>query len=146
MKIFVLLLCISSIFCSCVKDPEPCFDFEIDDTWTVPFNSDCSENGDAWEWDFGDGGTSIAANPVHEYEEGGSYLVTLRLTNDAGATTITKTVVLETHYRQCICKNSFGGEGVYGMGGSARDAERWCEFCEEERTDAYGDPCRCVEP
>ena len=36
-------------------------------------------------WDFGDGGTSAAANPVHAYAAAGTYDVVLTVTDDAGA-------------------------------------------------------------
>ncbi|MFS4418028.1 PKD domain-containing protein [Maribacter sp. 2307ULW6-5] len=39
----------------------------------------------SWEWDFGDGNTSTAQNPVHVYEEGGYYLATLKATDENGA-------------------------------------------------------------
>ncbi len=37
-----------------------------------------------WYWDFGDGISSTVANPTHTYEEGGSYTVTLTVTDDDG--------------------------------------------------------------
>ncbi|MBT8220527.1 MAG: PKD domain-containing protein, partial [Bacteroidia bacterium] len=33
---------------------------------------------DEWEWDFGDGGTSSNPNPIHNYSEADSFLVTLK--------------------------------------------------------------------
>ena len=36
-------------------------------------------------WNFGDGGTSTAANPSHAYSAGGSYSVTLTVTDNSGA-------------------------------------------------------------
>jgi len=46
-----------------------------------------------WRWDFGDGDSSTAPNPKHEYDKSGQYTVRLTVTDDAGkATTITKTV------------------------------------------------------
>lgn len=36
-------------------------------------------------WDFGDGNTSTAANPVHTYAERGNYLVSLQVTNRVAA-------------------------------------------------------------
>lgn len=38
----------------------------------------------SWEWDFGDGATSTEKDPVHEYDEGGYYLVTLTAKDGSG--------------------------------------------------------------
>jgi PKD repeat protein len=38
----------------------------------------------AWNWTFGDGGTSVAQNPSHAYACGGTFEVTLRVTDDRG--------------------------------------------------------------
>ena len=38
----------------------------------------------AYSWDFGDGGSSAAAQPTHVYSSGGSYTVTLQVTNACG--------------------------------------------------------------
>lgn len=38
----------------------------------------------AWLWDFGDGTTSIASDPVHVYTSGGTYYVTLTVTSSQG--------------------------------------------------------------
>ena len=40
----------------------------------------------SWQWDFGDGATSTAANPEHTYDARGHYQVTLTVTDDDGAT------------------------------------------------------------
>jgi PKD repeat protein len=37
-----------------------------------------------WAWDFGDTGTSTDENPVHEYEDAGTYTVVLTATNTVG--------------------------------------------------------------
>ena len=41
----------------------------------------------AWAWDFGDSNTSTAQNPTHVYAAGGTYTVTLTVTNSAGTST-----------------------------------------------------------
>ena len=40
----------------------------------------------AWEWDFGDGGTSADQNPTYTYQDTGIFDVTLIITNDLGCT------------------------------------------------------------
>lgn len=46
-----------------------------------------------WSWDFGDGQTSTEQNPVHVYDEGGYYLVSLTATDGKGGS-ITKEIKL----------------------------------------------------
>ncbi len=49
----------------------------------------------AWEWDFGDGGTSTEQNPLHTFATMGTYAVTLRVTG--GGWSITGTQNVEIH-------------------------------------------------
>ena len=55
----------------------------------VQFNSDSSYDPDgtinAFSWDFGDGGTSSAANPSYIYTNAGTYDAILTVTDDQGA-------------------------------------------------------------
>ncbi len=48
----------------------------------------------AYLWNFGDGGTSVLANPVHTYATPGTYDVVLTVTNDCGNSTKTRSVVI----------------------------------------------------
>ncbi|MBX3010541.1 MAG: PKD domain-containing protein [Caldilineaceae bacterium] len=41
-----------------------------------------------WHWDFGDGTTSPAPNPIHQYQSPGGYDVTLTVSNEAGTQTL----------------------------------------------------------
>lgn len=54
----------------------------------VAFDSTASKDEDgtitAWAWDFGDGNSSSAPNPIHEYQRPGTYEVTLMVTDNAG--------------------------------------------------------------
>jgi len=45
---------------------------------TVFFTNTSSDNADHFEWDFGDGTWSVALNASHEYEQAGTYVVTLK--------------------------------------------------------------------
>lgn len=52
-----------------------------------------THSADTWLWDFGDGNTSTEKDPVHEYETGGYYRVTLTAGSSTGST-VTKEVNL----------------------------------------------------
>ncbi len=58
---------------------------------TVNFTDLSSNDPTSWSWDFGDGGTSTAQNPSHEYTAAGKYTVQLTATNAYGSDTETKT-------------------------------------------------------
>jgi PKD repeat protein len=58
---------------------------------TVQFTDSSSGSPTTWEWDFGDGGSSIAQSPVHDYSAQGDYTVTLTASDAGGSDTMTKT-------------------------------------------------------
>jgi len=51
---------------------------------TVEFNSSSSSGAAGYSWEFGDGNTSVDANPTHVYADSGSYNVCLTVTNSSG--------------------------------------------------------------
>jgi len=57
---------------------------------TVSF-TDQSSNATSWSWDFGDGGTSTAQNPSHEYTAAGTYTVTQTVSNSCGSDQMVRT-------------------------------------------------------
>lgn len=76
---------------SCQKDPPVCdFDYTADGL-TVTFTSN-STNTDTYAWDFGDGETSTEMNPVHKYEGGGEFDVTLTVTGKGGSDSMEETI------------------------------------------------------
>jgi PKD repeat protein len=54
---------------------------------TVQFADTSSGSPTSWEWDFGDGETSIERNPEHTYDSTGSYTVSLTVSNTTDSDT-----------------------------------------------------------
>jgi PKD repeat protein len=76
----------------------PKADFTYEDT--IRFSGTATDqDGDdivAWHWDFGDGNTSDEQNPTHRYPNGGTFDVTLTVTDEHGVTgSVTKTIEVE---------------------------------------------------
>jgi len=61
----------------------------------VQFTDNSTGNPTAWEWDFGDGGSSTEQNPSHEYTAAGTYTVSLTVTSAQGTENLTKTDYIE---------------------------------------------------
>lgn len=59
---------------------------------TVAFTDTSTGSPTTRSWDFGDGGTSTATNPTHQFVSPGTYTVTLTVTNTSGTSTTTQTV------------------------------------------------------
>ena len=58
---------------------------------TVVFTDQSTNSPTAWSWTFGDGGTSTAQNPSHQYTTGGNFTVSLTVSNAGGSDNETKT-------------------------------------------------------
>src|SRR5581483_4083320 len=69
--------------------PSACFSSSAA-SLVASFNGTCSSDPDgsvvSWSWAFGDGGTGSGATPSHTYAAGGTYNVTLTVTDNNGAT------------------------------------------------------------
>ena len=53
---------------------------------TVSF-TDASIAADTWQWNFGDGGTSTLQNPTHVYQNAGTYVISLTVTDTVNGCT-----------------------------------------------------------
>ena len=56
-------------------------------------STDSDGNVTSWDWNFGDGNSSIDRNPMHKYANAGKYVVTLMVEDNLNATTFTSKVV-----------------------------------------------------
>jgi PKD repeat protein len=81
---------------SVVSGPTAAFSFAADSgacaPLTVTFVNETEGVEISYWWDFGDGDTSVAAEPVHEYSLPGDYQVTLIAVDQCGADTVASTV------------------------------------------------------
>lgn len=77
----------------------PTADFSSPDTLTCTGNArfldQSSNHPQTWTWIFGDGDSSTARNPIHNYRNPGKYDVTLIACNTIGCDTITKTQYID---------------------------------------------------
>lgn len=89
----------------------PVVDFTFTGDPTVTF-TDLSTNAPfAWDWDFGDGGSSTLQNPVHTFPTNGSYDVCLTATNATGSSTDCQVVVING-YLAPVAAFDFSGDPV----------------------------------
>lgn len=75
--------------------PVAAFEFAINGK-TVNFVDRSTNTPTAWLWQFGDGSTSTAQNPIHTYAASGNYTVTLTASNNGGSSSATNVVVIPT--------------------------------------------------
>lgn len=75
----------------------PVADFTYSGEPDVSFTDLSTNDPTSWSWDFGDGGTSTAENPVHLYASDGTYLVCLTASNIMGGDTECKNVVITSY-------------------------------------------------
>ena len=89
------------------SEQEPIADFIPNVTDTAVHFANISEYGAEYQWEFGDGSTSIDSDPSHVYDEDGMYEVTLIVSNVCGADTITQEIfVMTTSTREVLAENT----------------------------------------
>lgn len=98
LKQFYTPLLIFLIFSGCKKNKEPsaCFDLSSDKVFVgqdVEFTN-CTDLGDSYLWDFGDGTSSSYINPIHSFTNGGTFNVELKATNEHGSHTYSRNITV----------------------------------------------------
>ena len=80
-------------YISILDQPTASFDYELENL-TVHFESLTTGTGFEVEWQFGDGTTSEALDPIHTYDNAGVYEAMLIARNECGSDTITQVIEL----------------------------------------------------
>ena len=102
-KIILFMAIIVALLCACnenepdtqnIGQPTAKFDFQIQQPLKVAF-SNKSTYATSYEWDFGDGKTSMESNPIHQYSGIGVYRVTLKAMNGMMKAYYEKNVTIE---------------------------------------------------
>jgi PKD repeat protein len=75
------------------KPPKAAFTFTVTGQ-QVNFVDASTDAPAAWQWSFGDNGTSTARNPIHPYAAPGAYTVTLTVTNGFGSDAASQVVTI----------------------------------------------------
>lgn len=75
--------------------PDAAFDVQTDGLQASFTDLSTDPDGDvaSWSWDFGDGNVSTQRNPVHAYSATGTYIVSLDVEDDQGASATTSAAV-----------------------------------------------------
>ena len=98
-----------------VQPPIASFSATPLDGCTIPhtvFFTDQSQLPDTWSWNFGDGNTSTAQNPIHTYTSAGEYTVTLLVTDTITGCTDTSTAMISVVFPVA----DFTASPVFGCG------------------------------
>jgi PKD repeat protein len=61
---------------------------------TVSFTDQSTGGPTSWSWSFGDGGTSSQQNPTYQYQNPGTYTVSLTVSNAVGSNTKTESALI----------------------------------------------------
>ncbi len=82
----------STISHAVIISPLPNADFNVAvDGLTITCTNN-SSNATSYLWNFGDGNTSNQTNPVHTYDDAGTYTITLTATNSCGSDIYTESI------------------------------------------------------
>jgi len=85
----------------------------------------------SWQWNFGDGGTSILQNPSHTYSSSGTYTITLIVQNCAGSSTLVSSIMVSQNLKMCLNSSTLATSGViFDSGGQTGDYQDFesCSF------------------
>ena len=96
--------------------PNVGFDWEMNEENGIPYTSfiNLTDKGTSWNWNFGDGSTSIEKDPNYTYRKKGQYLISLTALNIENCeNSINKSIFVNQDYN-LLAPNSFtpNGDGI----------------------------------
>jgi PKD repeat protein len=92
----------------------------------ITFVDTSTGNPSTWTWDFGDNSMSNAQSPVHAYAKGGTYTVTLIVSNVSGSNMTSKQIVISADLPAYANFNaSMNGLTVHFYDSSANNPNHW---------------------
>ena len=120
------------------------FSFEVDSTNKVVLFTDLSTGAPtAFEWNFGDGGSSTQQNPSHPYDDFGTYTVKLTARNATSVNDRSKLVTVERSEQPPVAAFSFQADGLkvsFSDQSSGNPTQwRW-DFGDQSLPDSRQDP------
>lgn len=131
-RLLMLTLVIGILGVTSCSDDEPSVDppnaafTSAADGLTVTF-TDGSVGADTYSWDFGDGNSSTEASPTHTYAAGGTYTVSLTVTNAGGSSTDSEELMVSSGINEAVLGTwrVANEDGSLAVGPSAGSAEWW---------------------
>jgi PKD repeat protein len=99
--------------------------------------TDASTAATSWLWDFGDGVTSAAQNPVHTYNISGVYNVSLKATNSNGYDYENKTAYITVNEQTGAFNNYFELTGSYSFDNGWPTVSFLAELTEDDPYNQY---------
>lgn len=91
----------------------------------VLFTDESLNNPTSWTWDFGDGTSSTQQNPVHTYENAGTYTVSLNACNSLGCDDVLYSNLINVNFDFVYCDTitmpSSGAQQINTCNGVIRD-------------------------
>ncbi len=117
--LFVIILGVSILFYACNNDPSA--QFEVSSSSVAPGDAveftNTSTNSVNYEWNFGDGYSSHEVNPVHKYEQSGSYEVVLKAYTEDYETSseATQTITVTKTTEEKISNGKWQLDSIYHL-------------------------------
>ncbi len=108
-------------------------------TLAVTFSDLSAGTPTSWSWAFGDGGTSTAQNPSHNYTAAGYYSPSLTVTNALGSNTQTQTNYITVCTEVIVYPTSYSMDVPVGRESAPASRGR-CPTCSRRTEPAWSSP------